>query len=96
MTYVPGRDLNYYIRAAGGASQSADEKRAYVTQPNGKVDTKQSRFLVPDYIPQPKPGSKVYVPFKDPKARTIDPVAVVGALSGVLSSLIAIAVALRR
>jgi protein involved in polysaccharide export with SLBB domain len=96
VTYVPGRDLNYYIRAAGGPSPYADVKLAYVTQPNGKVDAKQRRFFVPDYVPEPKPGSTVYVPGKDPKARQIDPIAVVGALSGVLSSLIAIAVALRR
>ena len=29
----------------------ADAKRAYVTQPNGKVEARESRFLLPDGIP---------------------------------------------
>jgi len=96
VTYVPGRDLNYYIRAAGGPSRKADIGRAYVTQPNGKVDARSGRFLIPDYIPKPKPGSVVFVPDKDPADKGIDPLALFGALSGALSSLVAIAVALRK
>lgn len=96
VTYVPGKNLNYYIRAAGGPTASANAKAAYVRQPNGKVDAEQRRFLIPDYVPEPKPGSTVIVPERDPGARSIDPFTIVGALGGVLSSLVAIAVALRR
>src|SRR5205085_7466571 len=35
VTYAPGRNIGYYIRAAGGPGRGADLKRAYVTQPNG-------------------------------------------------------------
>ena len=96
VTYQPGRDLNYYIRAAGGPSLKADLGRAYVTQPNGKVDARQRRFLIPDYVPKPEPGSVVYVPEKDPNARGTDPLAIAGALTGVLSSLVAIVAVLHK
>jgi len=96
VTYQPGRDLNYYIRAAGGPSLKADLGRAYVTQPNGKVDARQHRFLIPDYVPKPEPGSVVFVPEKDPNARGTDPLAIAGALTGVLSSLVAIVAVLHK
>lgn len=96
VTYQPGRDLNYYIRAAGGPSLKADVGRAYVTQPNGKVDARARHFLVADYVPKPEPGSVVFVPEKDPNAHGTDPLALAGALTGVLSSLVAIVAVLHK
>jgi len=96
VTYVPGRDIRYYIRAAGGFSRTADEGRAYVTQPNGKVDAEQRRFLIPDHIPQPLPGSVVTVPTRDPNERGTDPIAILGALSGIVSSLVAIVAVIHK
>jgi protein involved in polysaccharide export with SLBB domain len=96
VSYVPGRDLNYYIRAAGGPSATADASRAYVTQPNGKVDAKSNRFLLPNHIPEPQPGSTVYVPAHDPSYKPTDKVALTGAIAGVLSSLVAITIAISR
>ncbi|MEO6866253.1 MAG: SLBB domain-containing protein [Gemmatimonadaceae bacterium] len=94
VTYAPGEDLNYYIRAAGGPTQKADVGRAYVTQPNGKVDAEAQRFLIPDYIPKPKPGSVVYVPVNDGAAGT-SVLTVLGSLAGVASSLVAVIALLR-
>jgi protein involved in polysaccharide export with SLBB domain len=96
VTYVPGRDIRYYIRAAGGFARTADEGRAYVTQPNGKVDAEQRRFLIPDHVPEPLPGSVVTVPTRDPNERGTDPIALVGALSGIASSLVAIIAVLHK
>jgi protein involved in polysaccharide export with SLBB domain len=94
VTYSPGKDLNYYIRAAGGATRKADVDHAYVTQPNGKVDAESQRFLIPDYVPKPKPGSIVYVPVNDgsggPSVLTM-----LGSLAGVASSLVAVIALLR-
>jgi protein involved in polysaccharide export with SLBB domain len=90
VTYVAGKDINYYIRAAGGATPTADVRRAYVTQPNGKVDAEARRFLIPDYIPRPEAGSTVTVPAKNPADRGMDPIALLSASAGVLSSLVAI------
>jgi protein involved in polysaccharide export with SLBB domain len=94
VTYSPGKDLNYYIRAAGGATQKADVEHAYVTQPNGKVDAASQRFLIPDYVPKPKPGSVVFVP-ADNGARGPSVLSILGSLTGVASSLLAVVALLR-
>ncbi|HXC25713.1 MAG TPA: SLBB domain-containing protein [Gemmatimonadaceae bacterium] len=96
VSYVPGADLNYYIRVAGGPSSKADEGRAYVVQSNGKVDTKSRRFLISDYVPKPGPGSKVFVPFKDPTDKPTDRTALVTAVAGIFASLVTVALALAR
>jgi len=94
VTYSPGKDLNYYIRAAGGATRKADVDHAYVTQPNGKVDAESQRFLIPDYVPKPKPGSVVYVPANDGNAGP-SVLTMLGSLTGVASSLFAVIALLR-
>jgi protein involved in polysaccharide export with SLBB domain len=94
VTYQPGKDLNYYIRAAGGATRKADVGRAYVTQPNGKVDAEAPRFLIPDYVPKPLPGSVVFVP-EASGAPGVSVLATLGSLAGVASSLVAVIALLR-
>ncbi len=94
VTYAPGEDLNYYIRAAGGPTRKADIDHAYVTQPNGKVDAESQRFLIPDYIPKPKPGGVIFVPENDGTPST-SALTTFGALAGTLSSLVAVLALLR-
>jgi protein involved in polysaccharide export with SLBB domain len=77
VAFVPGADLKYYVRAAGGPGARADMKRAYVTQPNGKVESMHVRALLPDGVPEPRPGSVVFVPEKDPRIGTPDNTALV-------------------
>ncbi len=93
VTYSPGKDLNYYIRAAGGATSKADVGHSYVTQPNGKVDAESARFLIPDYVPKPKPGSTVFVPVNDGTGTSI--LSLLGSFAGVASSLVAVIALLR-
>jgi len=94
VTYSPGKDLNYYIRAAGGPTRKADIDHAYVTQPNGKVDAESQRFLIPDYVPKPKPGGVVFVPETEgPPGQSA--LTTFGALAGTLSSLVAVLALLR-
>src|SRR5439155_16230747 len=40
VAYVRGANVDYYVRAAGGGTVKADEGKAYVTQPNGKVESR--------------------------------------------------------
>jgi len=87
VTYSPGKTIEYYIRAAGGPSIKADLKRSYVTQPNGKVEARQSRFLLPDGVPKPLPGSTVYVPQRDPSEQKTDWIAGIGTIASVLTGL---------
>jgi protein involved in polysaccharide export with SLBB domain len=96
VTWSPGKSIEYYIRAAGGPSRKADVGRAYVTQPNGKVEARQSHFLLPDGIPKPSAGSTVFVPERDPSDRPLDFLQGAGAIAQIAGSLIALVIALRR
>ena len=96
VTYVPGKNIEYYIRAAGGPSLKADPKRSYVTQPNGKVEARESRFLLPDGVPKPRAGSTVFVPTKDPTEPTFSFIQNAGAIAQIAATLVTLVIALRR
>lgn len=90
VAYVNGADLDYYIRSGGGATTKGDAHRAYVTQPNGKVETRRKHMGLWSSEPRPQPGSIVYVPEKDPNDRH-DWAAIATAATSILGSLVAIA-----
>jgi protein involved in polysaccharide export with SLBB domain len=96
VSYSPGKKMDYYIRAAGGPAIHADLSRAYVTQPNGKVDARASHFLIPDHVPEPLPGSTVFVPTRDPTDKGFDFVASAGSIAAILSTIVTVIIALRR
>jgi polysaccharide biosynthesis/export protein len=89
VAYVPGRDIDYYINAAGGPTRRADHRRAFVTQPGGKVESRRSRALVVDYKPLPKPGSSVFVP-ELPESERRDATQILAVTAQILGSLVAI------
>jgi protein involved in polysaccharide export with SLBB domain len=96
VTWSPGKSIEYYIRAAGGPSRKADERRAYVTQPNGKVEARASHFLVPDGLPKPNAGSTVFVPERDPFDKPLDSLASLGTIAQIMAGLATLVIALRR
>ncbi len=96
VTYSHGKTLDYYIRAAGGPSRKADPQRAYVTQPNGKVEAHQNKFLLPDGIPKPLPGSTVFVPERDGSEKPFDLLSSAGAIASILATAVTLVIALRR
>jgi protein involved in polysaccharide export with SLBB domain len=85
VSFAPGQDLSYYVRAAGGPAGNADVGRAYVTQANGKVESVQRRRLLPDGIPRPRAGSTVTVPAR---AGGVGALAVASQVSSILSAAI--------
>lgn len=97
VAYIPGKDIKYYIDAAGGARYDADMHRSYVKQPNGIVDPYRARALfIPDHKPSPDAGATVVVPAKDPNDKK-DYTAIAGAVAQILASTVAIvAIALRK
>jgi protein involved in polysaccharide export with SLBB domain len=96
VTYQPGATLDYYIRAAGGGAQKADLKRAYVKQPNGKVESRAPHFLLPDGTPKPQAGSTVFVPERDPTDRAFDFASSAGLIAQIAAGLATLVIALRR
>jgi polysaccharide biosynthesis/export protein len=90
--YVRGKNLNYYITAAGGPGSRADVGRAYVKQPDGRVEGIQHRFLLPAIVPEPRAGSEVYVPEKEVRLQqpdnTIQIIAAAASLLGGLATVI--------
>ena len=92
VAYVPGQNLDYYLSAAGGPSRKADTKRAYVRQPNGKVESVHRRFLLPDGVPKPGPGSLVFVPERDmdKKSGFAESLPVVASVLGSLVAVVAL------
>jgi protein involved in polysaccharide export with SLBB domain len=96
VTFGPGSTIDYYIRAAGGPSVGADVSRAYVRQPNGKVQSRHRRFLVPDFDPRPEPGSVVVVPSRSPLDKPVDLLQATGLIAQISGALITLIIALRR
>ena len=96
VAYVDGADLDYYIRSAGGVTPKGDHARSYVTQPNGKVEARESHFLLPDGIPKPRAGSTVFVPERDPSDKPTDLLQSAGAIAQIAATLVTLVIALRR
>lgn len=88
VAYVQGKSLDYYISAAGGGSRLADLRRAFVTQPNGSVQSR-AKWLMFSRDPQPRAGAAVTVPERDPNDRR-DWLQIAGNLAQVLASLVAV------
>ncbi len=101
LPFVKGRDMQYYIRAAGGGRLDADLPRTYVTQPNGRVDAVSRRFLLPDAQPTPRPGAIVTVPKRDRAERQdnlaarTQIAAIIGTFAALLASLATIVIQTR-
>ena len=95
VTFVPGRDIYYYVDAAGGGTRLADRGRSYVTQPSGKLESVRVRPFWPDAIPEPQPGAVVTVPERDPADR-IDFAAIFTVLSQIIASVVAVVAIIKR
>ena len=96
VTYAAGESIDYYIRAAGGPARLADVKHAFVTQPNGKVESREAHFLLPDRTPRPLAGSVVIVPRHDPLEKPFDVLSSLGTISSVVAGLATLVIAVRH
>ncbi len=95
VAYVPGANLDYYIRSAGGESIKGDRGHAYVTQPNGKVDANHRNVFGFTSEPRPQPGSMVFVPEKDSTDKR-DWMQITATFTSILGSLVAIAAIVKK
>ncbi len=89
------KDLKDYIRDAGGFTDNARRKRAYVLYPNGKASS-ASNFLFFRNYPEIKPGSEIVVPRVAPRERPRRTAGEAVALASALASLAYIVIAIIR
>jgi polysaccharide export outer membrane protein len=89
VAYVPGQNLDYYVNQAGGSARNADNKRAFVTQPSGKRETRSL-----GRSPKPLPGSLVEVPVLDPQYKT-NWISTFASVTPILASLVTLILTIR-
>jgi protein involved in polysaccharide export with SLBB domain len=95
VSYVPGKNIDWYVGAAGGYTDKGDSKKAYTVQPDGKVQSVHRKFLIPDKVPDPRPGARVIVPVKAPKPPG-NSLALIATLATLVASLATVAIALKK
>ncbi len=64
-----GQSLGAYVRAAGGPTPRGKASRAYVVQPNGKIESRRRFFWLVTVDPTPRPGATVVVPAEGEQQR---------------------------
>jgi polysaccharide export outer membrane protein len=64
VAYSPGKNLDWYVNAAGGYTQSGDDNHPYVTQPDGQREGVKRHAILADHVPRPRPGAVVFVSTK--------------------------------
>ncbi|MGV3710310.1 MAG: SLBB domain-containing protein, partial [Gemmatimonas sp.] len=90
LAHARGKSLGFYVGAAGGPSAKANARRAYVVQPNGKVESRHHLFYFITLDPTPRPGATVVVPADDPNKVKTSVAATVGLVAQLLVSVAAI------
>ncbi len=96
LTLNEGASLRYYVRSAGGASAAGNERRAYVIQPNGKIESRRWLLWIVPLDPNPRAGATVVVPERDRNSESVQRVAsTVQILASTLASIATLVVLLR-
>lgn len=94
LNYVPGRDAEWYLGQAGGATRTGDRGQAYVVRANGAVVTRSAWSGHRGLSVPVKPGDTIIVPVKTPggsqvwknlvsMAQIMSSVAITGAVAGI-------------
>ena len=68
VVYVPGKTFEYYINSAGGFTQKALKRRAFVTYANGAVRGTRMSLFARNHPPV-KPGAEIAVPQRAERER---------------------------
>lgn len=90
-----GRSFRYYIDAAGGTTQKARLKGAYIKYPNGMNKPVKNVLFFKSYPPV-KPGSKIIVPEKTPDSRFKVGISDLGGIAAALTALVSIVAILSK
>ncbi len=95
ITLDEGKPLQHYVRAAGGASVTGDGRKAYVIQPNGKIESRRRVLLLFANDPEPQAGATVIVPERSPDDRRSERLAMVSIIAQTIASLAAVVAIVR-
>jgi len=95
VVYTRGKSLDWYVDAAGGYTQLGDNKRAYVTQPDGKREAVKRRAVFADHVPKPKSGAVVFVPARRIQEQPSNLAGILAVAAQVLSAVVTIIVVTR-
>ncbi len=90
-----GHSFKYYINAAGGTTQNARLKGAYIKYADGLNQPVKHFLFFRDY-PEVKPGAKIVVPEKSPDSRIKIGIGDVGAIATALTALVSIIAILHK
>jgi protein involved in polysaccharide export with SLBB domain len=96
VAFTPGKNLDWYVDAAGGYTQTGDNRHPYVTQPNGDREGVKRRAVLADRVPQPRPGAVVFVPTRTAQEQPSNLTAILGTAAQVLGALVTIIVVAKR
>jgi protein involved in polysaccharide export with SLBB domain len=96
VAYSPGKNLDWYVDAAGGYTQQSDRGHPYVTQPNGERQGVKRRAVFADRVPAPKPGAVVFVATRTAQEPTSNLAGVLSTAAQLLGALVTIIVVARR
>jgi protein involved in polysaccharide export with SLBB domain len=64
ISYVPGKDINWYLRKTGGPTRLSDKKRIYILHADGSVTPRGSGWDAGFLRTRMKPGDNIFVPEK--------------------------------
>ena len=90
-----GRSFKYYINAAGGTTQNARLKGAYIKYPDG-LNQPIRHFLFFRNYPSVKPGSQIIVPEKSADSRFKIGIGDVGTIATALTAIVSIIAILHK
>jgi protein involved in polysaccharide export with SLBB domain len=93
IVYSQNKSMKQYINGAGGFTNNANKKGAYIQYANGSVDA-GSKFLFFNNYPRVKPGAEIFIPKRAPREK-IGIQGLVG-ISSAMASLAAILITILR
>lgn len=96
VAYAPGKNLDWYVNAAGGYTQVGDNRHPYVTQPNGEREGVKRKAVFADRVPSPRPGAVVFVPTRTAQEPSSNITAILSTAAQLLGALVTIIVVARR
>ncbi len=94
VVYIKGKSFKSYIMNAGGFSDDALRRGAYVIYPNGTV-MGTGKFLFFNSYPEVKPGSEIFIP-KKKVHRGLNAAEVVGLLGAISTTAVLVIIGLRH